>query len=159
MEIIRVQSIKSIPLIEEKLTFQDEKLKTPFLTQLAYTIQNNPASLMFLAAIEDGDIVGFVIAQDPGFLVPFITVAQLWNAPENSRSVVDSFFARIVTWALGLGKSFIRAETTRNEEAMYRRFRFLPVAQVITFDLSRAHAALVASPKEILEWAVFSDQT
>lgn len=113
-----------------------------------------PESLMVLAAIESDEpespVKAFIIAQNPGFKVPYILLAQSWSDSENSWELAQRVFVRLVMWAVSLGKTEIRGETQRSTEAIYRRFGFKSISQVMGFDLCGIQPRLVESIKEAL---------
>jgi hypothetical protein len=160
MEIIRVHSAKIVEYIEPHLVFSDPELKPLFVEELMQLMMNAPASVLVLAAIEDSKVLAFVIAQDPGYRVPFVKVAQLWSHPDNGRAITDQFFVKVISWALALGKTYIRAETSRDPHAFYRRFKFKPEMQIMRFNLDsdEFQDALQDHAVEFLQWATSSSQ-
>ncbi len=160
MEIIRVHSAKIVQYIEPHLTFTDPELKELFVEDLMQQMISLPGSILLLAAIEDEEVKAFVIARDPGYRVPFAQVAQLWSDPDNPREIVDQFFIKVISWALALGKTYIRAETSRDPAAFYRRFKFKPELQIMRFNLDTEEFqdTLHKHSVEFLQWATSSTQ-
>ena len=151
MEIIRVRTSRILKYIEPHLTFTSPGNKLLFLEQFLKAMEFSPESIMVLAAIDDSEIVkAFLIAENPGFKSQHISIAQTWSHPDNPWSVAEEIFARVVMWALALGKTCIRGETQRNTEPIYRRFGMQPIAQVMQLDLDMIQPNLVKCIKEVL---------
>lgn len=137
MQIIRAKTSKVLKYIEPHLTFTDPNIKIPFMEEFVQTMEVLPESLMVIAALDDDKTLkGFIIAQNPGFKYPYIVMAQIWSATGNPWTVTEEMLARIVMWAVSLGKSSIRGETQRNLQAVYQRYGFVPVSQVVQFNLN-----------------------
>lgn len=157
MNMMRVRSISIVKHIEPHLIFVDERLKPPFIEDLVQRMTHAPDSILLLAAFEDKQIRAFIVAQNPGPDLPFIHLSQVWSHSNNSHDWYKPFLAKLLLWAAAHDKDYIRAETTRSSEAMYRRFGFMEshdvvYAKIIRFDLN-------LSSEEFLEWATSSHQT
>lgn len=97
--------------------------------QLMQRMTTSPESVVVFQAWRGEDIVGFIIA----FVSenPFVWVAQGWSRPGNPWVIADELFRRVLLWGMALGRTSIRAETSRDLEAMYSRFGFKPVASIV----------------------------
>lgn len=139
VEIMRVRSPDVIKHIKAHLTFYDEEVQPIFLSGLVEAMTNAPESVMVLGAInsQQNSLVGFVVAQNPGPSYPYIYLSQVWSHPDNAWAVVEEFLVRLSIWGMSLGKTNIKAESSRNTEALLRRFNFEPVASVLRFDLNQ----------------------
>jgi hypothetical protein len=161
MNVIRVRSTKIVEHIEPHLSFSDPRLKAPFLEELVQRMLNAPDSLLVLAAMEGETLKAFLIAQNAGPSVPYITVNQVWSDSDNSREWFEPFLAKLILWTAANDKDYIRGETPRSTRALLRRFGFEPYTEVVKFDLvkTRFHELLVKRPEEILQWATSLSQT
>lgn len=139
-------------MIADLLTFHDDRMKEPYLTELERRMIAAPDSLLILASIESDEVKAFLVAQNPGPEIPYMILTQVWSDPHNDRSWSDPFLARLVLWSLAHDKSYVRAETRRNAEAMYRRFGFEPSSTIVSLDLT-------PYSEEFLQWAVSLNQT
>lgn len=102
-------------------------------------MSHNPESLLVLGALDDEDeLIAFVIAQNPGFNTHYIYVAQVWSHKQNPFSVAEELHAQVVLWAMSLGKSYLSGETQRSTAAIFHKFGFEPVAQVMRFDIDES---------------------
>lgn len=157
--LIRVRSVKFVPLIADNLTFPGIEMREVFLEHLVYAMERNPDSVLVLAEVEDKEINGFVIAHNPGPKHPFVDLAQVWIALGQPWSVGNQMLSRVVLWSLSLGKSYVRGETQRNPDALLRKFGFEPVSQIVKFTLDPAlEQAVVSQSSEAIRWAVSSNR-
>lgn len=154
MKIIRAQSPDVIEHMEPHLVFTDDRLKGPFITELVYRMTKVPETVQVLVSFDDEtkEIRAQTISLNPGPLLPFILLPQVWSHPENPWSWWQQFLSRIIIWAIANDKDYIRAETNRNTTAMMRRFGFEPYLQLIKFDLVKSgyKDMLADHPEEIL---------
>lgn len=154
IEITRVRTVKILPYIEPYLSFTDPKNKEPFLEEFVQYMTQAPEMMMVIAALELEDpevpVRAFAIAQNPGFKVPHINLAQTWSHPENPWEIPREMFSRIVMWAVSLGKTSIRGQTQRSTTALYRKWGFQPVSQIIQFDLDTVQSNLASQMKEAI---------
>ncbi len=151
--IIRVRSTKIIPLIEPRLVFNDPESKAPFIEELAHVMTHAPESLLVLAALDDDDdaLIAYTIVQNPGIAYSYASIAQVWSNPSNSRSVIEELHARVVLWAMMLGKTCIRGETQRDTAAILHRFGYEPIAQIYRLVLDgELQESVIAQVKEAL---------
>jgi hypothetical protein len=123
----------------------------PTLLYLREAMTVSPDSVMIQVAIEDQQIIGFVICQNPGTFIPHVELIQTWIQPGKPQSVGNDLLAQAVIWATALGKNFIRGETPRNVEALYRRFKFQPTATVVYLDVSQVRHSLTTQIMEGLK--------
>ena len=135
IKIIRSRDPKSVEYMLPHLTFHEntEQIRTKFARGFALAMANSPESVFLVQAWDGEDIVGFVtanVAED------HIWVSQAWSKPENSSSVADEMFNRTILWAIALGRMSLRAETTRDVGAMFRRFRFEPITTIVEHRIS-----------------------
>lgn len=102
-----------------------------FVRQMAQMLEQQPDSLYIVQARkEDDTLVGFTVVHN----VPFVDhtyVAQVWIAPGVGKRVGDEMLALAVLWTISLGKSVIRGYTSREPNAMYRRFGFETVGFMV----------------------------
>jgi hypothetical protein len=115
-----------------------------------------PESLLILVAFDkDDEIRAFSILSNPGPAYPYVQLQQIWSHPENDWDWVDKFFARAVLWACSLDKEYIRAETQRDTEALFRRHGFETLSHNVKFDLIKTgfHDLLINRPEELVQWA------
>ncbi len=152
MKIIRVRSTEFIKRIKKHLIFTDPAIRGAFIGELEQRMIQLPDSVLILAAIDGDDILAYMIAQNPGPKIPYVVVAQAWSDSVSIQGMDKEFLTRLVLWATSLGKEYIRAETQRNPDALYRAFGFKPIAQVVRLDFNsdRLHNLLVEHSAEIL---------
>lgn len=133
--VIRVRSPKIVDLIESHLVFHDPSNKPIFIEALVHWMVSAPDSVCVTAAMDGDEVVGYVIAQSEGPTVPWANVAQAWSKIGNPPATANEMFFRTVLWACSMGKTSLRAETLR-DEAMFRRFGFVPSERVVRFKIN-----------------------
>ena len=153
MSMVRVRSVDIIKHIAPHLVFTDECLRAPFLQELAHGIMNSPDSLLILASFEGKEIRAFLIASNPGATLPYVMVAQTWSHPSNPSNWYEPFLAKLILWATAHDKEYIKAETPRNADAMFRRFGFEQYMTVLKFKLKdeQYHSMILEHIKELLD--------
>jgi hypothetical protein len=157
MNMIRIRSAEIVKHIAPHVTFVDPKLKAPYLEDVAQRLIQAPDTILLLAAFENDEIKAFIVAENTAPRIPFVHLSQVWSHPDNPRDWYKPFLAKLLLWADAHDKDYVRAETMRNTEAMYRRFGFTPshdvaYAKIIRFDLNN-------SSEEFFKWATSSHQT
>ena len=137
MDIVRVRSVEIIRHIHEHLVFVDPSNKEPFVEHLTELMTQYSDSVLVLAAIDDGIVKGFLIAQNPGQHYNYVFISQVWSCPGNTWTVANRFLDWAIHWALALGKTMIRGETQRSTEGFFRRFAFLPLSTNVGLSLEK----------------------
>lgn len=127
--ISRVTSPQVAQSLLSHVTLDDGTPPEVFGHQLVEMLTHHPDSVCVIVARSDAGVVGFVVLQNTPSDYTF--VVQAWSLSTNPRSVADAMFARAVLWTNALGKSKIRAQTSRDVDSFYRRFGFAPVASII----------------------------
>lgn len=160
MKLTRIKTAKQLgPLVQHLTLCDPASSKERFIQNLEELMEHAPENLLILAHFdEDTNLTSFIIAQNPGPKAPYIFLAQVWSRADNEPDWYESFYARLLLWAIALDKSYIRGETERNTEAMYRRFGFKPYFQVIRLDLDHFNDLLMDNPKEFFQWATSESQ-
>lgn len=136
--ISRMKSIDTILEMVPHFTFQSDEPENQirFGEQIRAGLTNNPDSLHILQAWNDeNEIVGFIVAHAP-IGEDFTWVSQAWSRIGNPKSVATELFMRTLMWTIGLGRSSIRAETSRDIEAFYRRFGFVFHSATIKYEIT-----------------------
>ena len=108
---------------------QDENRGAEFVQQLIETLKTSPESVNFVVAMDGEELVGFLVAVNTS--EDCVLLSQAWSKPGNSWKIIDELFLRIILWTFGLGKSSIRAETSRDSEAVWRRWEFQDRSRII----------------------------
>lgn len=154
ISVIRARSVNVLKHIEPILVFQDQRLRLPFIEGIAQQLTNSPDSILLLVAMDGSDLRASLIAHNPGPSLPYIFVSQLWSHPDNPPDWYKPFFARLILWTTANDKTYIRGETLRDTDAIYRRFGFEPFAQIVSFDLVKTgiYQRLTSHPEEFLKW-------
>ncbi len=138
-KIRRIIDIKTLELIEPHLIFRDKELKNPFLVDLIERMTRFPESTLVLGAFDEKDLLGFTVSFNPGIQLPYITLAQAWCTPGCPSDQGKELLRRNILWALGLGKSYIRAETLRDEfNAILRRYGFEPYSAIVKLEINES---------------------
>lgn len=133
MKITRIKDPKIVPKIASLFVLHDEDSREAFVKDLMARMIQAPESLLFVAAIREDDVVGFVIAQN--LADHRVWVAQAWSEDGNDPQVADELFMRVLLWASALGKTVLGAETTRNAGALLRRFGFCEKATLVEYTI------------------------
>ena len=130
IKIIRSRDPKSVEYMLPHLVLRNATAESGerYLKQFALTMMNAPESVFLVQAWDGEDIVGFVAANVAD---DYVWVSQAWSKTGNPSSVADEMFNRTILWAIALGRMSLRAETMRNVEAMFRRFRFEPITTIV----------------------------
>ena len=103
----------------------DNQYKEVFVNKFIKKLIDDPQGLLVLQGRdEDQNLLCFGIINDPGIDYDFVEVSQIWCAKGDSKKLTNDMYQRIMLWAIGRGKQKLRLETTRNPEAMSRRFGF-----------------------------------
>jgi len=153
MNIVRATTPDVIELVAPHMVFTDDRVKGPFITELVYRMTKAPDTLQFMVALnEEKELRAYSICTNPGALLPFVLLAQVWSHPENPSYVADRLLSQVIIWTIAMGKDYIRGETVRNTAALMRRFGFEPYLQLIKLDLVKSgHKAMLADhPEELL---------
>lgn len=98
---------------------EDEKQRRQLVTQLTKALLEAPESVLVVQARKAGELVGFVITQ---LLAECSYVVQAWAT--GSWKIADAMWAHVQMWSVALGRNEIRAETKRDNAALFRRFGF-----------------------------------
>ena len=118
-------------------------LKTCLMTDLDNTL--------VLQAWEGEELIAFLVALNVANY-KHVFLDQAWSDPKNPPEVMDKLFFRLLMWVDYLGKKQIRLETSRNAEAMTRKWNFVQHSVIMKFDLSDTYesdyVALVRKSKE-----------
>jgi hypothetical protein len=156
MEIIRVRTPELVEQMEPHLTFHDPRHKGIFLEDLLQRMSMAPDSLLILAGMDEDGLRAFAIVTNPGVAYPYVYLSQIWSHPNNAtHDWYTPFFARVVLWAAAHDKDYIRAETQRNTEALYRKFGFESFSTNVRLDLDESGIKELFNqrPEELLQWA------
>ena len=131
------------------LPLESNEARQFFGQQLAQVMTHRPETvLVVVARSDDKGLVGFVIAELAQLEV--VNLRQAWVSPKVSWDVATELNARVRLWAVGHGRSKIEVRTTRNSEAMYRRFGFEETAKILTQTLPEDFTqTLINSTKEV----------
>lgn len=128
MQIVRVQTVSECQDILEKLELNSQAV-SGFQAQLSTMFTQAPDSIMVLKALSGDKLIGFIIAQlSQG---DFVFLPQVWVDEGAGKLVGDTLFNRVLLWAVANGKAALRAETTRDPKAWFRRAGFSAIAYVI----------------------------
>ncbi len=135
IKIIRSRDPKSVEYMLPHLTLRNatEGMREKYLHRLALTMVNAPETVFLVQAWEGEDIVGFVVANVAD---EHVWVSQAWSKTGNPSAVGDEMFNRTILWAIALGRMTLRAETTRDIGAMFRRFKFEPITTIVEHRIS-----------------------
>lgn len=155
MDVIRVRSVDIVESIEPHVVLEDQ-VKPLFLENLVWRMLHTPDAVLVLASFEGDELKAFLIADNPGAGVPYIVLAQVWSYPDNDRSWFVPFLTGLVLWAMAHDKEYIKAETQRNAEALFRRFGFKPFSTNVKLDVNKE---LIGHPEEFLQWVASLNQT
>ena len=123
MKIIRARSPKAIELISDRFVNADASL-AQWLREMI-----RDEKLFVLCCIEGDKILSFCVAFAPQNL-PYAILYQAWG-----KEHLDEMFLRLQVWCENMGKTAIRAETTRNPDALYRRWGFKHISSVVEYRL------------------------
>ena len=131
-----------------------EKLRLEFARQLVITMTNSPNTVNVIQAWSymetvEKELLGVIIGTN-SVTQPYILIPQAWSHPGNSFEIMDELFGRLVMWAASMGKTSVRAETTRNVESMFHRFGLTEIAKVIERKIT---------PEESSAWAASLTKT
>ncbi len=130
IKIIRSRDPKSVEYMLPHLTFHEntDEMKEKYARKLALAMANTPESIFVIQAWSGEDIVGFIAANTAE---DHIWISQAWSKVGNPFSVVDAMLNRTVLWTIALGRLSLRAEVTRDAEAVFRRFKFKAITTIV----------------------------
>jgi len=132
IKIVQTKDIDTISEMREHFVMTDGQSVEMFCQELSHRVPTD--SVFMLQALKGDELYGFLIAQAvPGSTIVYIL--QAWN--KGPMAVADEFFSRVVVWALANGKSLLRAMTSRNPDAFYRRFSFESVATIVEYEIDQ----------------------
>jgi hypothetical protein len=95
-----------------------------------------PQTLVLLAV--DGDnLEGFIIAMSPQW-AKYVFISQTRFSPKMTEEDKSKMFLQLVFWAQGLGKTDIRGESTKAVDAVWRRWGFMPLRTILSFDIEQS---------------------
>ena len=132
IKIIRTRDPKAVQYMIPYFSMESEEDREIAGAQLANLMHTQPESVNVLQAWngDNGEnLVSFIVGNVSNN--PYVWIAQGWSKEGNPAQVATEMFARIMLWAMALGKTAVRAETSRDLGAMYRRFGFDPVATIV----------------------------
>lgn len=130
IQIARVTNPAEVSELLPHVTLPDPEGRELFGQQLVALMTQRPEAILVLTALRDSEtLVGFVIADiGPG---DTIFLRQAWISKDVSWDVGTELNARLKLWAVGHGRTKIEVRTSRNAEAMYRRFGFEEAAKIL----------------------------
>ena len=133
MKIIRVQNPVGIDYMKEHfvdLDIDSEVLSEGLKAQLVQDLTN----ILILQAWEGDDLIAFIVAQNMRSQ-SHVFLYQAWVDAKSGGDVGDKLFFRLLLWVDLLGKKEIRMETTRNEEAIIRKWGFEKFSSIMSFKI------------------------
>lgn len=159
LDIIRIINPDDVAGLRPYFTLTDPELMDLLVVELTSALKTMPDSVLILLGLDSEEkIKVLLVAVNPGIAYKHINVTQLWAHPKTDSSWLKSFMPRIIMWAIALNKTYLRAETSRNTKAFYRRFGFEPLSTVVKYDLKKSgHFDLLTKrPEEVLTCPVYS---
>jgi hypothetical protein len=160
MRIIRARGPAVIDFIEDKLLDTQEYTDVSFADVLRGLLSEQPDSTCIYVCFKDEEILGFLVAYAP----PNVTHVWLWQAWADPKlkntNVTKIVFDRLLLWTEFIGRTSIRAETKRETEAMYRRWKFQDYSKIIEYKLSQAdELEEIEVPDEHIRQSVDDEQS
>ena len=133
MKIIRVQNPIGIEYMKEHFVDTDRD-SDALCNGLKAQLSAKPENILILHVWEGDALVGFIIAQNQ-LSTPYVFLYQAWVDSKSDPDIADKLFFRLLLWVDLLGKKEIRLETTRNTEAMTRKWKFKKVSAIMSFSI------------------------
>lgn len=135
MKIIRVTSPSILPYLEPVMMDGPDNDKERVLRGLEMLLQHDPYSTFILVAVEEEEILAYLIAFRPeGY--NYVVLQQAWtDTKRTTRDLADLFFLKLVSWAQNIEAPEIRMETRRPEGPFMRRWGFKPFSTLMTLDV------------------------
>ncbi len=105
MNIIRAQTPDIIEHMEPHLVFTDGRLKGPFISELVYRMTKAPETLQILVAFDEetNELRAHSIALNPGPLLPYVLLPQVWNHVESPCDLWKRLLSRVIIWTIAQG--------------------------------------------------------
>jgi len=133
MKIIRLANSKGIEYIKEH--FVDDDASKEFIAEgLKTSLINNLENTFILLAFEGDKVIAYLTAMN---MVNFkyVWLDQVWSDKDTPPDVNDKIFFRFLMWVDSLGKTEIRMETKRDEDAITRKWKFEKHSTIMKFIL------------------------
>ena len=159
MRVIRALNPQvTVNLIRDKIVVETQEERDNALVQIEEMMTNYPTSTLALLAAEGEEIKCLLIAFAPERQNNAVVLQAWCDNKIEGTALQDSMFLKLCLWAQEQGKTIITAETTRDTEALHRRWGFTEYVRVVKFDLSgnfeealiKTHQDLIKS-KEVVE--------
>lgn len=156
IKITRVTNPLHVHHIKSFLVLPDGIQNETYLQQLQSSMQQDPGNVYVLTATAKDELLGFAVANNTP--AECIYVSQFYTSPAAPPDVSTELMVRLTLWAFGLGKNFIRAETQRSTEALYRLAGFEPVATVVERRITpNIIQALISNVRELYHGKLLSE--
>jgi hypothetical protein len=155
MRIIRITNNAGVDYIAPYLLNDPDVDVESLVAALKWSVNAALDNTYILAAFkevdEDVKVVGFLIAFAPeNRRHTFIQQAWVWNKLNESHKLADRMFLALRLWTEGLGRDEIRGETTKEGEALLRRWNFKEISKTVSFSVSQSIEDTVLNRDELI---------
>lgn len=152
IKITRVTALEDLEEMRPHFILTGES-EADFLQQIASLLLQAPERIMILQARQDDeerDLCGFIIVQNPGVSCSYMWIAQVWVDKHQHRKLSEELLARVLLWAVSVGKTAIRGQIQKAPQVFYRRFGFEVRAYIVEHTIDQdKFDKLVEAAKEI----------